>query len=122
MDFVAIVRIIKNEEDRKMIEEILNQITLEIENYVSSQVNSEFKLSHGNVIMSSESTDYQAWHTDFDEKKKYRYIPMVFFLAISACRLEFYNGDGKDVTICIKSGDVLTFNGYACKYLRVRVI
>lgn len=120
MDFVAIVRNIKNEEERKMIEEILNQISLEIENYIITQVNSEYILSIGNVIMSSESTDYQAWHTDFDEKKKYKYVPTVFFLAISACRLEFYNDNGKDITICIKSGDVLNFNGYAihrgCRY------
>ncbi len=123
MDFVAIVRNIKNEEERKMIEEILNQVSLEIENYIIAQVNSEFKLSIGNVIMSLESTDYQAWHTDFDEKKKYNYVPMVFFLAISACRLEFYNDNGKDITVSIKSGDLLTFNGYAihrgCRYKKL---
>ena len=80
MNFSYFIKSIKNEEERNRMKEILDKITQEMENYLK-QLNPSYKLHTGNIIMSLESSDSQAWHTDFDPDQVLKFLPLVFFLA-----------------------------------------
>lgn len=119
MNFSYFIKSIKNEEERNRMKEILDKITQEMENYLK-QLNPSYKLHTGNIIMSLESSDSQAWHTDFDPDQVLKFLPLVFFLAISPCRLDFQNENKVTETVVLNSGTLLTFNGFAihrgCRY------
>jgi hypothetical protein len=91
-------------------EGVFNNIRKELINHLKKE-HPNYILSKGNVLISLPGGEKQQEHVDF-EKNQLIHPPLVFFLAISHCRLDIEEEEGKLKEINLKSGNLLTFHGW----------
>jgi len=125
--FPNLVKKITIKEGKETVRRALNSVVSDIQKHIEGKYQN-YQLSKGNILMSLPSDQSQIWHMDFDvEKVQLQHVPLVFFVAIDPCRLDFLMEpenimeDIKAVTTKpLEKGHLLSFNGHAihrgCRY------
>lgn len=133
INFEGIIGGIRGRNNKEKVRVILQNVRLEMIKHIKNYYEG-YELSVGNILMSEPSVQPQGWHSDYDERIKFSHPPLVFFAAVSECRLDIFKPIDLDVgnrgygrqedlhkqTKPLKRGDLLTLNGFTihrgCRY------